>query len=421
MTESNDASAETGGCCNPTSNSGHGAPKVLFPMDDGTASAAPGGVCLPDAADACTDDVCCGPPPGPASSTDEKPGYRICPFVASFLETPAGPVPRVRTRADLRDRLGTAGARIGFIRGRYRVAPGLYAVGNPDADAPVLATANYKLSFDALRTQLKGVDAWILVLDTRGVNVWCAAGKALFSTEELVRRVTASGLARVVRHRRLILPQLAATGVAARRVKQACGFRIVWGPVRAGDIPAFLDAGGVATEAMRTVTFTLTERLVLVPVELAGAVKPALWALAAAFVLSGIGPGVFSVYRAWQRGGVLALAALLGLIAGAVVAPALLPWLPTRWFAVKGLCTSVPAGLLAVWAGSGTPGSPWLNALGMLAVAAAVGSFMAMNFTGSTPYTSPSGVEKEMRKAIPLQAAGLVVGVGMWLWAAFAG
>jgi hypothetical protein len=351
----------------------------------------------------------------------EKPGYRVCPFVETFVETPVGPVPQVVTRNSLRDWLGAAGARIGIIRNRYRVAPGLYAVGNPNFDSPVLTTANYKLSFDTLRGALSDVDAWILVLDTRGINVWCAAGKAHFSTEEVVRRVAAVGLNRVVRHRRLILPQLSATGVAAHEVKRACGFRVMWGPVRAADIPDFLRMDSVASEAMRTVSFPLAERLVLIPVELAEVLKPGFWALVTAFLLSGIGPDVFSVSQAWVRGWAMAFACLMGVFAGAVVMPALLPWLPTPWFSLKGLCTSLPAGLLAVWAGTGIPGAPLLNGLGALAVTVAVGSFMAMNFTGSTPYTSPSGVEKEMRKALPLQVLCLVAGMAAWVGAPFAG
>jgi hypothetical protein len=44
-----------------------------------------------------------------------------------------------------------------------------------------------------------------------------------------------------------------------------------------------------------------------------------------------------------------------------------------------------------------------------------------MNFTGSTPFTSPSGVEKEMRKAIPLQASALLIAMIAWVGAAFVG
>ena len=89
-------------------------------------------------------------------------------------------MPRVATTASRRDLWGTIGARIGIIRRNYKIAPGLYAAGSPGPRSPVLVTANYKLSFDALRFCLGGVDAWLLVVDTRGINVWCAAGKGSF-------------------------------------------------------------------------------------------------------------------------------------------------------------------------------------------------------------------------------------------------
>ena len=85
-------------------------------------------------------------------------------------------------------------------------------MGSPSPDSPVLVSANYKLSFDVLRRSLAGIDAWILVLDTKGINVWCAAGKGTFGTEELLRRIAAVRLGEVVSHRRLVLPQLGAPG-----------------------------------------------------------------------------------------------------------------------------------------------------------------------------------------------------------------
>ncbi len=62
----------------------------------------------------------------------------------------------------------------------------------------MLVSGNYKLSFDHLRGSLAGRDAWILVLDTHGINVWCAAGKGLFGTDEVVRWVEAVGLSSLV-------------------------------------------------------------------------------------------------------------------------------------------------------------------------------------------------------------------------------
>ncbi len=83
----------------------------------------------------------------------------------------------------------------------YAIDPGLYALGDPDRESPVLVSANYKMSFDDLRSALPGRNLWILVLDTKGINVWCAAGKGTFGTEELVKRIEASHLKEIVSHR----------------------------------------------------------------------------------------------------------------------------------------------------------------------------------------------------------------------------
>ena len=113
-------------------------------------------------------------------------------------------------------------------------------VQNKVPDAPVRVSANYTLSFDALHTSLKGIDAHILVPDTDGVNVWCAAGKGTFGTDEIVRRVEKTGLDEVVAHRILILPQLGAPGVSAHQVTKRTVFRVEFGPVRASDLPEYL-------------------------------------------------------------------------------------------------------------------------------------------------------------------------------------
>jgi len=42
-----------------------------------------------------------------------------------------------------------------------------------------------------------------------------------------------------------------------------------------------------------------------------------------------------------------------------------------------------------------------------------------MNFTGATPFTSPSGVEKEMKRFIPVQLIALVISTGLWIYSAF--
>ncbi|MBP8685386.1 MAG: hypothetical protein KBH31_00825, partial [Methanomassiliicoccales archaeon] len=122
-----------------------------------------------------------------------------------------------------------AKARMGIARMEHRVRPGLYALGEPTRSSPVLVTANYSLSFDALRSSLPGRDAWVLVLDTGGINVWCAAGKGTFGTEELIRAIGATKLSERVDGRTLILPQLGAPGVSAQEVHGATGFKVEYG------------------------------------------------------------------------------------------------------------------------------------------------------------------------------------------------
>ena len=306
--------------------------------------------------------------------------------------------------------------RWGFGRSHYSVAPGLYAIGNPTTDSEVLVSANYKLSFDVLRRAIDGLDLWILVIDTKGVNVWCAAGKGTFGTAEIVNRVISSKLQQVVSHRRLIVPQLGAPGVAAHEVRKQSGFSVTYGPVRATDLKLFLATERQATPEMRRVTFTTRDRFILTPVEMTVFWKNILWSALILFILGGIGPSIFSFGAAWSRGGVAIMIGLIGLFTGAVITPTLLPWIPGPAFAKKGAIAGVAINFLLFT----ITGSHGFNIdLAILLSLTAVASFAAMNFTGSSTYTSPSGVEKEMRKAIPLQIGALVIAGISWIWTAF--
>lgn len=354
---------------------------------------------------------------GPAS-VYEKPGYGLCSYVDQFITTDAGLVPIIKPRLQKDDLLATFFVRCGIGRHSYTVAPGLYGIGNPDKNSEVLVTANFKLTFDHLRKELSGIHAWILVLDTKGVNVWCAAGKGTFSTDELVKRIKTVFLEKVVDHKRVILPQLGATGVSARDVKKLSGFKVIYGPVRAKDIPAFLKNNKTADKPMRQVTFSLYERFILTPVEIQVMLKPALIFVLVLFILSGFGPGIFSFSGALERGLLSFSALATGIISGAFVTPILLPYIPSRHFALKGIISgSIFAVLLLLLSASAIPGISGLIALFLFSVT--VSSYLAMNFTGATPFTSPSGVEKEMKRFIPVQLAGLVISSGLWIYSAF--
>jgi acetyl-CoA decarbonylase/synthase complex subunit gamma len=303
----------------------------------------------------------------------------------------------------------------------YTIEPGLYALGKPDEQSPVLVTANYKMSFDKLRQALPGRDVWILVLDTKGINVWCAAGKGTFGTAELVARIESSGLTQIVSHRELILPQLSGPGVAAHHVKKLSGFKVIYGPIRAKDLPPFLDAGNKATPKMRLKSFTTWERLVLIPIELIQALKAGLIIIPILFILAFLGRSGEGWANALSHGLFSALAILTAILAGAVLTPLLLPWLPGRAFSLKGLLSGFLTATILLFFGWGH----WITWTGRLEILAwfflipAVSAYLAMNLTGTSTYTSLSGVRKEMRWALPLEIGAGIVGLILWLGSHF--
>jgi CO dehydrogenase/acetyl-CoA synthase delta subunit len=291
------------------------------------------------------------------------------------------------------DRFDHLLARLGYRRMEHRVAPGLYALGTPSSDSPVLVTSNYTLSFDALRSALSGRDAYILVLDTRGVNVWCAAGEGTFGTEELVRRIAAVNLASRTRTRSLILPQLGAPGVSADEVKRLSEFAVEYGPVRASDVGEYLRTRRVSP-AMRRVRFGLGERLAVAMVDVVKALLPTALVAAALYFIAGS-------TTAW--------AVVAAALSGVLLFPLLLPWLPTRAFTIKGLLlggvVALPFAFISWAHGAGSP--LWTRLIGAMAYVLAMPpltAFLALMFTGSTTFTSRTQVRREIFAYIPLLA-----------------
>ena len=352
---------------------------------------------------------CCSSPQEQEEAISYVDGER---FLSGTIETVIGQVPRVKTELTSADKIGSFKARWGVGRMSYAIAPGLYAVGDPTPDSPVLVSANYKLSFDSLRQELDGLDLWILVIDTKGINVWCAAGKGTFGTAEIVRMVDKTSLSKVVTHRRLILPQLGAPGVAAHLVKAESGFRVTYGPVLAGDLPAFLNNGYKAEPKMRRTTFTLADRLILTPVEIVALLKPLAGLTLAIFLLSSaalvVGKIQYSLAAALLQTTYLLLPFIGAALTGAVLAPALLPYIPGRALAWKGCLLGMV--LTFILLASFYSNASWLLKSSYLLTIPAIASFLSLNFTGSTTYTSLSGVVKEMGVALPVMIISASLG-----------
>ncbi len=169
---------------------------------------------------------------------------------------------------------------------------------------------------------------------------------------------------------------------------------------------------------MRQATFTIYERFILIPVEIQAILKPAFITAFVLLIIAGIGPGIFSFSHIWERVMISILALVSGILSGAFLTPVLLPFIPSREFALKGIIVgSIFSILFLIVVSSLINGIAGFLALFLFSVA--ISSFLAMNFTGTTPFTSPSGVEKEMKRYIPAQLGALVISSGLWIYSAF--
>lgn len=257
-----------------------------------------------------------------------------------------------------------------FRMAPWPTEPGLRSVGKPGEFSPVLVTCNYDLTVRRLLRALRGLDAWVVVAPSSGVNVWCAAAGGLLTTHQVVTALKTSGVESRVRHRRALLPQLAATGVVAREVSRRCGWRTRFGPVYAADIPRYLESDGRKTDDMRHVNFGVRERM-----EMAAA-----WATPMALVVAFV--------TVWLRADwALPLSAWAAALA--VACFCLYDRLPEprRWI-FAGATTALA--LLAVAAAGGGPAA--------LATAASASVLLSLivtyDYTGSTPIEGGSHFEE---------------------------
>ena len=351
--------------------------------------------------------ACCGIDSAQSSSVPRQ--GTCCPAkqdslpqeAAELGATPPGIARRVSSDWTLADYWGMIKSRASAFRMNYAVLPGLYAVGDPTKDSDVFVTANYKLTFDILRRELKGLNAWMLVLDTRSINVWCAAGKGTFGTDELVKRIVDVKLDTVVTHRRLILPQLGAVGVNATAVQKKSGFRVSFGPVEARDIPAYVQTNYKKSKDMSTIKFTLLDRLVLTPMEINPAIKKFPWFAIGFLLVFGLQPSGILFAKAWYGALPYLFLGMLAVVAGAFITPVFLPFVPFRSFAIKGWIVGT---LLVAFTEKFFGIIDHRDVIMRIATYLffpAVSSYLALQFTGSTTFTGMSGVKKELKIGIP--------------------
>ncbi|MHA1618553.1 MAG: methyltransferase domain-containing protein, partial [Promethearchaeota archaeon] len=146
------------------------------------------------------------------------------------------------------------------------IEPGIYTSGTPDASSPLLVTANYLYTYIQVHQDLAGKNAWILALDSLGINVWCAARGGNFGNSQLLEAVQATDIISKAKSKLMVLPQLAAGGVKAPELPmrtEKFPYEIMFGPVYSKDLPTYLtDRPDLKPKAMRTIKFGIRERTV---------------------------------------------------------------------------------------------------------------------------------------------------------------
>jgi NAD-dependent dihydropyrimidine dehydrogenase PreA subunit len=155
---------------------------------------------------------------------------------------------------------------VNIIETLLRVFPfssrtGLIKLGNPGRNSPVFLTGNYHLTVQRVKRALKDRNAYLLVANSRGINVWCAAAGGLFTNHDVISVLKTSGIEEYVDHRNVILPQLAAAGVEHKIIREKTGWKVTWGAVYARDIPAFIKNEFKKTPQMREVEFLWNHRI----------------------------------------------------------------------------------------------------------------------------------------------------------------
>ncbi len=297
------------------------------------------------------------------------------------------------------------------FRMKYKVGAGLYALGEPDENSDVFVSANYKLSLDILRKALNGFSAWILVLDTKGINVWCAAGKGTFGTNELVKRINKVKLGNFLNHRHIIVPQLGAVGVNADEIFKQTDFKVYFGPVYAKDIKAYLKTGKRKTPEMRKVNFSILDRVVLTPMEIIPAFKKFFIFAVIVLLFFGFEPAGILFKNAWEGGMPFLLLGLTSTIAGAFITPVLLPFIPFRSFAIKGYIIGVLVVIPVILLLNIPEQRNILILIAEMIFFPSASSYLALQFTGSTTFTNMSGVKKELKIALPAYLISIAISI----------
>lgn len=279
--------------------------------------------------------------------------------------------------------------------------PGLYTYGNPTVKSPVMVTANYQLTVRRVGNVLQKENAYLLVTDTMGENVWCAARGGKFSAKEVAEVIKATRINELVDHQRLILPQLSAGGIDHREVEKATGWKAKFGPIYARDIPAYLRTGK-KTERQRIISFGLRERLEM--------------ALQQSFFLS-----KFFFFWLFLAGliGVMIFPTLSFFAISILILPILwlsyllfavmFPLFPTKSFLKRSIMYGFLLAIILATFNLFVYSKTLIGTSQWLVIGFAMGHFQGMDYSGASPISKPTEIDNEYPTMIIILGISLII------------
>ncbi len=119
---------------------------------------------------------------------------------------------------------------------------GIYPIGNPTEDSPVLVTTNFSLTYFVVSAEIESsrVPSWLLVMDTEGLSVLTAWAAGKFGGDGIGAFIKKSGITEKVKHRKVIIPGAVAAVSGDLEEELGSGWEVKIGPREAAHIPAYL-------------------------------------------------------------------------------------------------------------------------------------------------------------------------------------
>lgn len=294
----------------------------------------------------------------------------------------------------------------------FSVKPGLYYTGDHyDITAPILVTCNYHLTVYKLWKTVNHLNTRILVIDTEGINVWCAAGKGKFCTaaiQEQLEKVDPNQLSvlEISKEHRLplVIPKLALSGVKLKKLIDL-NYQPIIGPIYMEEIPDFLHQKPLINCKTEKFEFDISDRLFTLPGSLLQFLLYSIYPAIPLFLLNAIFPNGCSNILWYQIPILFFSVATLYII--------IFPYLPSRKFAIKGLtlasCLLLPI-LVVFFINPISIGSIY-SSLSLVSIVLATGIFFGLYYTGNSGVSNYSLVKLEIVRYLPISA--ILYGLGL--------